>query len=118
MHDEVVNVIWQGADPIPRNEYRDKRLIESAVSRPFQTVFGADAYPSMTDKAVALFHSLISNHAFYNGNRTAVIALDHFLVASILWPFPMKRCTNWPSRQHPTRNARYRMRLLLRRSLA
>ena len=62
-------------------EYRDRALIESAAGRPFQTAFGSDVWPSISEKAAALFHSLACNHCFFNGNkRTAVIALDLFLV--------------------------------------
>ena len=83
IHDELVQRLWPGTDPIARGEYRNPILIESSVGRPFQTAFGEDAYPSVTSKAIALFHSLNSNHCFFNGNkRTAVIALDHFLVAN------------------------------------
>jgi len=40
-------------------------------------------YPSLIEKAAALFHSLIANHPFHNGNkRCAVIAFDHFLLAN------------------------------------
>lgn len=35
------------------------------------------------EKAAALFHSLISNHPFHNGNkRTAVLAMDAFLMGN------------------------------------
>lgn len=35
------------------------------------------------DKAAALFHSLVTNHAFENGNkRTAVVTADQFLLAN------------------------------------
>jgi death-on-curing family protein len=60
---------------------RDFNLLESAVSRPFQTVFGGDAYPTIFDKGAALFHSLVANHPFHDGNkRTAVTALYAFLL--------------------------------------
>ena len=40
-------------------------------------------FRSLPEKAAALFHSLIANHPFENGNkRTAVIALDLFLNAN------------------------------------
>lgn len=72
--------LWPGTDPVGQNENRDRNLIESATSRPFQYAFGQEAYPTVLKKGVALFHSLIANHCFLNGNkRTAVIALDHFL---------------------------------------
>jgi hypothetical protein len=42
--------------------------------------FGAELWPTLPEKAAALFHSLSCNHCFFNGNkRTAVIALDLFL---------------------------------------
>jgi death-on-curing protein len=75
--------MWPQSDPVDPGEYRDKRLIESAANRPFQSAFGRDAYPEMCEKGAALFHSLIANHCFHNGNkRTAVIALDCFLLAN------------------------------------
>jgi death-on-curing family protein len=83
LHDAVVSVVWPQTDPISPGEYRDRRLVESAANRPFQSAFGEDAYPNMIEKAAALFHSLIANHCFHNGNkRTAVLALDAFLAAN------------------------------------
>jgi death-on-curing protein len=56
------------------------------VNRPFQSAFGRAAYPTTVEKAAALFHSLVTNHPFENGNkRTAVIAADVFLAAN--WYF-------------------------------
>ena len=83
IHDELVMLLWPGSDPVAPSEYRNYNLIASAAGRPFSSAFGRDAYPTLIDKSVALFHSLVSNHPFYNGNkRTAVIALDHFLAAN------------------------------------
>jgi death-on-curing protein len=54
--------------------------LRSAAARPFATFDGIDLHPGIPQKAAALFHSLICNHCFHNGNkRTAVIALDLFL---------------------------------------
>ncbi len=59
---------------------KDERLLESALHRPKQTVFGEDAYPSLWEKAAALFQSVARNHAFYNGNkRTALAVMELFL---------------------------------------
>jgi death-on-curing protein len=59
---------------------RDIGLLASAVDRPAQVVFGADAYPTLYDKAAALMESICCNHAFIQGNkRTAVVAVIHFL---------------------------------------
>lgn len=57
----------------------DVGLLESAVLRPMETVGGRDAYPDVHAKAAALFHSLIRNHPFVDGNkRTAVLSLVVF----------------------------------------
>jgi death-on-curing protein len=57
----------------------DFGLLESAVMRPQQSVFGEEAYPDIHSKAGALFHSLCRNHPFIDGNkRTAVLALVIF----------------------------------------
>lgn len=59
---------------------RDVGLLASAVDRPAQVVFGADAYPTLFDKAAALMESICLNHAFIQGNkRTAVVAVIHML---------------------------------------
>lgn len=63
-----------------QSQLRDVDLLESAVLRPQSSAFGADAYPTVLDKAAALFHSLLRNHAFVDGNkRTSVVALLMFL---------------------------------------
>ena len=48
---------------------RDMGLLASAVARPQTTVFGEDAYPTLSDKAAALMHSLARNHALVDGNK-------------------------------------------------
>lgn len=54
---------------------RDKGLLESALFRP-QTGY----YKDLTQMAAALFESLISNHAFVDGNkRVAYFVCDVFL---------------------------------------
>lgn len=47
----------------------DHGLLASAAARPQATVFGEDAYPAITDKAAALLHSLVRNHALVDGNK-------------------------------------------------
>ncbi|MCD1258547.1 type II toxin-antitoxin system death-on-curing family toxin [Paenibacillus athensensis] len=60
---------------------KDHGLLDSAVHRPRQTVFGADAYPNLFDKAAALLESLVKNHCFHNGNkRTAYLVTKSFLM--------------------------------------
>jgi len=58
-----------------RSTLRDYGLLDGAVMRPQQSVFGEDAYPDIHLKAGALLHSLARNHAFTDGNkRTALLA--------------------------------------------
>jgi death on curing protein len=59
---------------------KDHGLLDSAVHRSQQSVFGGDAYPSLFDKAAALLESLVKNHCFHNGNkRTAYLVTKSFL---------------------------------------
>jgi death-on-curing protein len=48
---------------------RDAGLLAAAVGRPQVTVFGDDAYSTFEDKAAALLHSLVRNHALVDGNK-------------------------------------------------
>ncbi|OOE02052.1 death-on-curing family protein [Anoxybacillus kestanbolensis] len=59
---------------------KEPALLESAVYRSQQSAFGKDAYPTIFEKAAALFESLAKNHCFHNANkRTAFVALVQFL---------------------------------------
>ncbi|ASA25155.1 type II toxin-antitoxin system death-on-curing family toxin [Paenibacillus donghaensis] len=59
---------------------KNPSLLESAVLRCQSSAFGNDAYPTLFDKAAALFGSLGQNHPFHNGNnRTAFTAVVIFL---------------------------------------
>lgn len=83
IHDHLVAELWSQDEPVLATEYRNQVLIDSAVNRPFQTAMGQEIHPTLVDKGVALFHSLISNHPFQNGNkRTAVLALNIFFSAN------------------------------------
>lgn len=55
-------------------EVRDHGLLESALARPRASAFGADAYPSIHEKAAALLHSLARNHALVDGNKRLALA--------------------------------------------
>lgn len=50
-------------------DLRDRALLDSALASAFQTFGGRDLYPSKEEKAARLGHSLISNHAFVDGNK-------------------------------------------------
>lgn len=53
---------------------RDHGLLESALARPRASAFGADAYPSLEEKAAALLHSVARNHALVDGNKRLALA--------------------------------------------
>ncbi|WP_370326016.1 type II toxin-antitoxin system death-on-curing family toxin [Euzebya sp.] len=55
-------------------EVRDVGLLEAATARPDATAFGEDAYPSVHDKAAALLHSIVRNHALVDGNKRLGLA--------------------------------------------
>lgn len=48
---------------------RDVGLLDSAVSRPRSSIFGEDAYETISLKAAALLHSMVKNHALVDGNK-------------------------------------------------
>jgi death-on-curing protein len=48
---------------------RDKKLLESALARPYQTFDKKELYKSPIEKASALIESIITNHPFIDGNK-------------------------------------------------
>ena len=54
-----------GGDP----NIRDIALLESALESAFATFDGKELYPSKEEKGAKLGFSLISNHAFVDGNK-------------------------------------------------
>lgn len=48
---------------------RDEGLLESALKSAFMTFDKADLYPTKEEKGARLGFSLISNHAFVDGNK-------------------------------------------------
>src|SRR5689334_11837824 len=86
IHDVLTDWFSHDADPISPPGVKSNDLLESAAARPSQTVDGKDAYPTIFDKSAALFHSLINNHAFHNGNkRTALVAAQVALAQHNFW---------------------------------
>lgn len=74
IHDDMVDR-YGGSHGI-----RDLGLIQSAIARPQSSFGGEDLYPDIFDKAAALFHSLMFNHAFVDGNkRTTIVSTARFL---------------------------------------
>jgi len=61
-------------------QVRDPGLLASAAARPQLSVFGDDAYRTLSDKAAALMHSLARNDTLVDGNkRLAWVATVLFL---------------------------------------
>ena len=48
---------------------RDEALLKSAIENVYLTFDGIELYPSKEEKAARLCYSLISNHAFVDGNK-------------------------------------------------
>lgn len=48
---------------------RDIGLLDSALESAFQSFGGQELYPTKEEKAARLGYSLISNHAFVDGNK-------------------------------------------------
>ena len=48
---------------------RDEGLLDSALENAFATFDGVEQYPSKEEKAARLGFSLVSNHAFVDGNK-------------------------------------------------
>lgn len=64
---------------------RDPGLLESAVLAIRQTFAGKCLYESLSEMAAALWHGLVQNHPFIDGNkRTGLRAADVFLTINHL----------------------------------
>ena len=48
---------------------RDEGLLESALESAFASFDGNELYPTKEEKGARIGHSLISNHAFVDGNK-------------------------------------------------
>lgn len=69
-------------DPISPPGVKDEALLSSAVHRPQTSLGSHRKYESVEMAAAALFHSIVLNHAFHNGNkRTGLVSLIAFLDA-------------------------------------
>ena len=68
-----------GGDP----GLRDEALLEGALASAFQTFGGKDLHPTKEEKAAALGHALVSDHAFVDGNkRIGMLVMLSFLEAN------------------------------------
>ena len=48
---------------------RDMKLLDSSINQAYQTFDGAELYKTKEEKAARLGFSLVSNHAFVDGNK-------------------------------------------------
>jgi len=53
----------------------DIGLVEGCLARPKTSLFGDEAYPSLSDKAAALMHSVATSHPLIDGNKRSAWAL-------------------------------------------
>lgn len=62
------------------NEIRDLGLLDSALNNAFQTFDGKELYPTKEEKGAQIGFSLVSNHAFVDGNkRIGLLVMLSFL---------------------------------------
>lgn len=73
IHRHLTEFFADKEDPISPPGVKDLNTIESAAARPYSTAGGQDAYPTVFLKAASLFHSIIGNHSFHNGNKRAAL---------------------------------------------
>lgn len=74
IHLDVEDLLHVARRVLPAVELRDVGLLEAAAARLRATAFGEDAYPSVHDKAAALLHSIVRNHALVDGNKRLGLA--------------------------------------------
>ena len=78
--DDVLTVNERFAGP---DQLRDFGLVDAAVTRPQASAFGADAFPTIHEKAAALLHALARSHPFITANkRTAWMATAMFYMVN------------------------------------
>ncbi len=76
IHESLVFLFDHDGDPISPAGVKSEIMLESACMRPRTGMGNVEKYSTLEEKAAALFHSLVKNHAFHNGNkRTALVTL-------------------------------------------
>ena len=63
LHGQLISATW--GSPL----LRDAGMLESALSAPFQSYAGAEAYSTLLEKAARLCYGLVKNHPFVDGNK-------------------------------------------------
>lgn len=86
IHLHLVAHFSDSDDPLEPCGVKDSHLLESACARPFMTANGKDLYATDYEKGAVIFHGIISNHCFYNGNkRTALLSALYYLGENNIW---------------------------------
>ncbi len=70
---------------------KDLNLLRLAIGRPQMSVGFQDAYKSIFDKAAAMFHSIINNHPFLDGNKRTSLFSAVLFLAYNGWSVEFKR---------------------------
>jgi death-on-curing protein len=74
IHDRIVSEIG-GSQGI-----REPGLLAAVAEKPNASFGGSELYPTVFDKAAALYEALVNYHVFVDGNkRTAIATLEYFL---------------------------------------
>ncbi|MCP2014446.1 death-on-curing family protein [Deinococcus sp. HSC-46F16] len=84
VHWTLVGFFKDDLDSIDPPGVKSSDLLHSAISRPLTGIMSGIGfiykYTTINHRAAALLHSLIKNHAFYNGNkRTALVSAVRYL---------------------------------------
>jgi death-on-curing protein len=60
---------------------RDAGLVSSSAMRPATIAFDTEAYAGLEEKAAALLHSVVCNHAFVDGNKRTAWTATRVMLA-------------------------------------
>lgn len=76
IHFALANDFAESPDPVSPAGVRDPHLLASAATRPRTALAGTRKYQTVELASAALMHSLVHNHAFFNGNkRTGLVSM-------------------------------------------
>ena len=64
---------------------RDLPLLESALSRPYQTFGGIELHENHFQKAAAIIQSLLINHPFIDGNKRIGFVVMRLILLERVW---------------------------------
>lgn len=74
IHDQIIEKIGGSSG------LREPGLLAAISEKPHASFGGEDLYPSLFEKAAAIFEALCNYHVFVDGNkRTAITVLEYFL---------------------------------------